>query len=108
MKNVPRSLPPDSIYQPINQEYARDRIEHFQGESINKSFSINFEETAVNYAILCSDGAVPASQVAKTVVAEALTKTPRAWVYTSKNAWTVWIISTFMSRTGFVRLYLGS
>lgn len=77
MKNVPRSLPPDSIYQPINQEYAHDRIEHFQ------------------------DGALPASQLTKTVVAEALTKTPRAWVYTSKNAWLVWIISTFMSRTGF-------
>ncbi|ETW84895.1 hypothetical protein HETIRDRAFT_311634, partial [Heterobasidion irregulare TC 32-1] len=82
MQNMPRSLPPDSIYQPINQEYARDRIEHFQ------------------------DSALPVSQLAKTVVAEALTKTPRAWVYTSKNAWLVWIVSTFMSRTGFVRVYL--
>lgn len=77
MKGAPTSLPPGSIYQPINEEFVRDRIEHFQ------------------------DGATPTGQFAKTVVAETLKNNPRAWVYTANNTWTVWMISTFMGRRGF-------
>ncbi|KAF5382349.1 hypothetical protein D9757_012708 [Collybiopsis confluens] len=77
MKGSERELPRESIYYPINENFRRDRIDHFQ------------------------DGATPAAKFAQTVVGEAQRTNPRAWVYTANNSWTVWIISTCMGRKGF-------
>jgi len=80
MKGSPESLPPDSIYSPINAEFVHNRIEHFQ------------------------DGATPVNQFVTTVLDEALKSNPRAWLYTANNSWTVWILSTFAGRKGFDKI----
>ncbi|THH14041.1 hypothetical protein EW146_g6252 [Bondarzewia mesenterica] len=70
-------LPANSIYQPIKQEYQSRRIDNFQ------------------------KSAVPREPIARSIVEETLKSSPRAWVWGGANAWTVWFISTFLSRRGF-------
>ena len=99
MKGSPTSLPKDSIYYPVNEEFVRDRIENFQSTHTART-------PLYSHTHRYADGAIPTDAFARTVVSEALKSHPRAWVLTAKNAWTVWIISTFMGRRGFVRVFV--
>ncbi|KAJ6498334.1 hypothetical protein DFH09DRAFT_1265396 [Mycena vulgaris] len=75
----PETLPADSIYQPIRAEYQTDRLEKFQ------------------------ENAMEADVWAATVVTACLKPTPKPWVWLGPNSWLVWSLSTFASRTGFMR-----
>ncbi|KAJ7139635.1 NAD-P-binding protein [Mycena epipterygia] len=73
----PETLPSDSIYQPIREEYQSLRLEHFQ------------------------DGAIPAQDFARIVADEALSQNPKAWLWTATHSWTTWCIHTFGGRRAF-------
>ena len=97
MHGSPTSLPKDSIYYPVNEEFVRDRIENFQSKHLGRPCAFLSTDLYI-------DGAIPAADFAKTVANEALKSHPRAWVLTAKNAWTVWFISNFLGRRGFVSI----
>ncbi|KAJ7593183.1 hypothetical protein C8J56DRAFT_930523 [Mycena floridula] len=73
----PETLPSDSIYEPIRAEYQSLRLEHFQ------------------------DGAISAQDFARSVADEALSNSPKAWLWTATHSWTAWLIHTFGSRRSF-------
>lgn len=68
-----RTLRPDSLYQPISDEYDR-RIEHSQGD------------------------AMPAKDFAKSVVPQVLVASPRMWIWEGKQSFSVWFMDRFVSR----------
>jgi len=45
--------------------------------------------------------ATPASEYARTVVAEALKAHPRAWLWTARHSWIIWFMTTFLGRRAF-------
>lgn len=90
----PETLPSDSIYQPIRDEYQSLRLEHFQGEK-----AASFE---VSNSHSIADGAIPAQNFARIVADEALSQNPQAWLWTATHSWTTWFIHTFGGRRAFV------
>lgn len=68
-----RTLRPDSLYQPISDEYAR-RVEHSQGD------------------------AMPAVDFAKSVVPQLLRPNPKMWIWEGKQSWSVWFMDRFVPR----------
>lgn len=68
-----RSLPEDSYYIPISEEYQR-RLTHSQ------------------------EGAMPSEEYAKSVVAKVLKSNPPKWVWEGNKAWLVWFATSFFPK----------
>jgi len=73
----PRTLPEDSLYRPMEDLYQSRRLNTSQ------------------------QNAMDTAEYAKQVVAEALAKSPRAWVWGGTKTWPCWFIDTFLPKTVF-------
>ncbi|KAJ5260472.1 hypothetical protein N7478_012077 [Penicillium angulare] len=82
LSRIKRTLKPDSLYKPMEEEYAR-RVEHSQGD------------------------ATPADQFAATIVPQLLLAKPPLWVWEGKQSWTVWFLDGFVPRSRVHSIFLG-
>ena len=76
---VDRSLPEDSIYMPINNEYQR-RLKHSQ------------------------EGAMPNEAYAESVVSKVTEPRPSPWIWEGNKSWVVWFMDTLLPKGWMVRL----
>ncbi|KAH8092682.1 hypothetical protein BXZ70DRAFT_453448 [Cristinia sonorae] len=75
--NTETKMPDDSMYQPIEPEFRRNRLENFHA------------------------GAPERGPIVAQILRESLKQKPTAWLWVSKNSWLVWFVSTFRPRTAF-------
>ncbi|KAI0051603.1 NAD(P)-binding protein, partial [Auriscalpium vulgare] len=69
-------------------------------ESLYKYMEDLYQERCVSES---QEAALPAALYAQKVVAETLKPEPRAWMWAGKNAFYVWFMDTFFSKTSLVR-----
>jgi len=72
-----RDLPPNSLYQPMNEDFVTKRQGHSQKR------------------------AMPTAVYARSVVAATLRSSPKAWVWSGRMALLTWFVDTFFPRTTF-------
>jgi len=79
-----RSLPPGSLYIPINEEYQR-RVKHSQ------------------------EVGMPNEDYARSVVSKVLGNSPPRWVWEGNMSWVIWFVSNFLPMSvmdyGFTRMF---
>ncbi|KAF7970420.1 hypothetical protein HWV62_24159 [Athelia sp. TMB] len=73
----PSSLPPASLYRPLEAIYQAKRVNTTGATMAPRTF-------------------------AKSVVSDALASSPRAWLWAGYMAWAIWLLSTFGGRRVFV------
>ena len=79
LARIERVLPETSMYMRMNQEY----------------------EARVKHGI---DDSMPADAYSKSVVAQILKPVPKGWIWEGRSSWSVWFMSTFLSKQRVVRL----